>query len=166
VRKLFVITVVIFPVAAHANIVWPALYLETRLFSWWAIGLGLLIEFFFIKWLFGLSVQRTVIADVSANTVSSIAGIVLIPLAGIVWEVFPASVINWLFGWGTFNPVTWVATFVLGCLINAWLEGAVYRKWFAPSFRFKSKAFLWLLVANGFSVGAAYISFWVSPVKL
>ena len=165
-RKSFVAVVAMFPIAAYANVVWPALYLETRLFSWWAIGLGLLIEFFFIKWLFGFSAKRAVIADVSANTVSSIAGIVLIPLAGLAWELFPASVINWAFGWGTFNPATWVGSFFLGCLINALLEGAVYKKWFAPSFRFKSKIFLWLLVANAFSVGAAYISFWVSPVRL
>lgn len=164
-RKLFIVMLSLFPVVAYANVVWPALYLETRLFSWWAIGVGLLIEFFFIKWLFGLSAQRSVIADVSANTVSSIAGIVLIPLAGIVWEVFPASLINWLFDWGTFNPVTWVGTFVLGCLVNASLEGAVYKKWFAPEFRFKSKAFIWLLVANSFSVGVAYISFWTNPLK-
>jgi len=165
VRKLFIIMLFLFPVAAYANVVWPALYLETRLFSWWAIGVGLLIEFFFIKWLFGLSAQRSAIADVSANTISSIAGIVLIPLAGIVWEIFPAFVINWLFNWGTFNLVTWVATFVLACFVNALLEGAVYKKWFAPEFRFKSKAFIWLLIANSFSVGVAYISFWVNPLK-
>ena len=164
-RKLFVIMLAIFPVVAYANVVWPALYLETRLFSWWAIGVGLLIEFFFIKWLFGLSVQRSAIADISANAVSSIAGIILIPLAGIAWEIFPASLINWLFNWGTFNLVTWVGTFVLGCFINALLEGAVYKKWFAPEFRFKSKAFIWLLIANSFSVGVAYISFWVNPLR-
>ena len=80
----------------------------------------------------------------SANAVSAVAGIVLIPLAGFVWEVFPGSVINTIFSWGTFNPITWIGTFVLGCLINGWLEGVVYKKWFAPEFKFKSKAFLWL----------------------
>jgi len=164
VRKLFIAILVLFPVVAYANVVWPALYLETRLFSWWAIGVGLIIEFFLIKWLFNLSVKRAMIADVSANTLSSIAGIILIPLSGIAWEIFPASLINWLFSWGTFNPVTWVVTFVLGCLVNAFLEGAVYKKWFAPEFRFKSKAFIWLLIANSFSVSAAYISFWVNPL--
>ena len=163
-RKLFIAILVLFPVVAYANVVWPALYLETRLFSWWAIGVGLIIEFFLIKWLFNLSVKRAMIADVSANTLSSIAGIILIPLSGIAWEIFPASLINWLFSWGTFNPVTWVVTFVLGCLVNAFLEGAVYKKWFAPEFRFKSKAFIWLLIANSFSVSAAYISFWVNPL--
>jgi hypothetical protein len=156
----------LFPATAYANVIWPALYLETRLFSWWAIGIGLVIEFFFVKWLFNLSAKRALFADISANTISSIAGIVLIPLAGIAWELFPASVINWAFGWGTFNPVTWFGTFVLGCLVNALLEGAVYKKWFSHNFRFKSKIFVWLLVTNAFSVGAAYISFWLNPVRI
>jgi hypothetical protein len=163
-RSLFLVCLLL-PSVAYANVVWPALYLESRLFSWWAIGIGLLIEFFFVRWLFGLSARRAALADVSANAVSSIAGIVLVPLAGIAWELFPASLINWVFGWGTFNPVTWVGTFVLGCSVNALLEGAVYKRWFAPSFRFKSKAFLWLLAANSLSVGAAFISLWLKPVQ-
>lgn len=165
-RKLFVAVAAFLPALAHANVVWPALYLETRLFSWWAILIGLLVEFFFIRWLFGLSVSRAALADVSANSASAILGVALIPLSGLAWELFPASIINWTFGWGTFNPVTWGATFVLGCLVNAFLEGAVYKKWFAPEFRFKSTMFLWLLVANSFSVGAAFFSLWIQPVRL
>ena len=105
-------------------------------------------------------------ATVSANAVSAVAGIILIPLAGVAWELFPGSAINWAFSWGTFNPITWGATFVLGCLVNGLLEGAVYKKWFYPQFRFKSRAFLWLLVANSLSVGAAFISLWLKPVQL
>lgn len=151
--------------SASANMVWPALYLEARLFSWWAISLGLLVEFFFIRWLFDFSAKKASIATVSANAVSAVAGIILIPLAGIAWEVFPASIINKIFSWGTFNPITWIGTFVLGCLVNGLLEGAVYKKWFAPEFKFKSKAFLWLLAANAISVGAAFVSLWLKPMQ-
>ena len=165
-RKFIITAVAIFPVAAYANVVWPALYLETRLFSWWAIGIGLVIEFFFVQWLFGLSAKQAAIADLSANAISAAVGLLLIPLAGIAWELFPGSVINWAFDWGTFNPVTWAATFVLGCLVNALLEGAVYKKWFAKSFRFRSRQFGWLIVANAFSVGAAFASIWINPVRL
>jgi len=113
VRRLLVRALSLFPVLTYANVVWPALYLETRLFSWWAISIGLLIEFFFIGWLFSLSQKQAIIATVTANAVSAVAGIVLIPLAGIAWELFPGSIVNRAFGWGTFNPVTWVATFLL-----------------------------------------------------
>ena len=163
--KSLIILLLLIPTAAYANVVWPALYLETRLFSWWAISIGLLVEFFFIKWLFTLSSKKAALATLSANAFSSVAGIILIPLAGIAWELFPGSVINWVFNWGTFNPITWGATFVLGCLVNSVLEGMVYKKWFAPQFRFKSKVFLWLVVANSISVGAAFASLWLNPVK-
>lgn len=164
-RKLPVYILYFLPSVAYANVVWPALYLESRLFSWWAISIGLVVEFVFIKWLFTLSTKKASIATVSANAVSAIAGIVLIPLVGIVWELFPGSVINWVLSWGTFNPVTWGATFVLGCLVNVLLEGAVYKRWFMPEFKFRSKAFLWLLVANSLSVGVALISLWLHPIK-
>jgi len=165
VRRPLIFILLLLPTAAYANVVWPALYLEARLFSWWAICIGLLVEFFFIKYLFSLPTKNAAIATVSANAVSAVAGIILIPLAGIAWELFPGSVINWAFSWGTFNPITWGATFVLGCLVNGLLEGAVYKKWFCPQFRFKSKALLWLLVANSISVGAAFISLWLKPVQ-
>jgi len=110
--------------------------------------------------------KKAAIAAVSANAVSSIAGIILIPLAIIAWELFPGSVINWAFSWGTFNPVIWAATFFLGCSVNGILEGAVYKKWFVPGFSFKSKAFRWLLAANALSVGAAFVSLWLKPVQL
>ena len=166
VRKLLIFLFCLLPTAAYANVVWPALYLETRLFSWWAISIGLLVEFLFVKWIFTLPIKKASIATISANAVSAIAGIILIPLAGIAWELFPGSLINKVFSWGTFNPITWGATFFLGCLVNGLLEGAVYRKWFFPDFRFKSKAFLWLLAANSLSVGAAFISLWLKPVQL
>lgn len=164
-RRSLIFILLLLPTAAYANVVWPALYLETRLFSWWAISIGLLVEFFFIKWLFNLPSKKASIATVSANAVSAVAGVILIPLAGIAWEIFPGSVIYWAFSVGTFNPATWGATFVLGCLVNARIEGVVYKKWFYSQFRFKSKAFLWLLVANSLSVGAAFISLWLKPVS-
>ena len=165
-KRYAVLAIAVIPTTAAANVVWPALYLETRLFSWWAIGIGLVVEFFFVRWLFGMSAKQAAIADLSANAVSAVAGLVLIPLAGVVWELFPGSVINWAFDWGTFNPVTWGGTFLLACLINALLEGAVYKKWFAPEFRFKSRKFLWLVVANAISVGAAFGSLCVAPMRL
>lgn len=83
VRRPLIFILFLLPTTAYANVVWPALYLETRLFSWWAIGIGLLVEFFFIKWLFTLPVKKASMATVSANAVSAVAGIILIPLAGI-----------------------------------------------------------------------------------
>ena len=164
-KRTACLVVAAFPVTALADVVWPALYLETRLFSWWAIGLGLLVEFFFVRWLFGLSVKRALLADFSANAISSAVGLILIPVTGLAWEVFPASAINWAFGWGTFNPVTWAGTFLLACLVTTLVEGLVYRQWFVREFRFRSRQFVWLFAANALSVGVAFGSLWISPVR-
>lgn len=165
-RKLFFATLLALPAVTYANVVWPALYLETRLFSWWAISVGLVIEYLFVRRLFGLDPTRAAIADISANAASAVVGVVLIPIAGIVWELFPASVYNWALGWGTFNPITWMGTFLLACVVNAVLEGVVYKKAFKVNFKIKSKDFGWLVLANAFSVGVAFVSLWIVPLKL
>lgn len=165
-RKLSFAALLALPAVAYANVVWPALYLETRLFSWWAISVGLVIEYFFVRWLFGLPPIRAVIADIAANAASAVVGVVLIPVAGIAWEVFPASVYNWALEWGTFNPITWVGTLLLACVINVVLEGFVYRKAFKVDFKIRSKGFGWLVLANAFSVGVAFASLWIAPIKL
>lgn len=90
-RKVFGAGLLAIPSIAYADLVWPALYLETRLFSWWAISVGLIVEYFFVRKLFGLAPKRAAIADLSANTISAVAGILLIPVAGIVWEFFPGA---------------------------------------------------------------------------
>lgn len=164
-RKLLGVGLLAVPAIAYANMVWPALYLEIRLFSWWAIAVGLVIEFFFVRQLFALPAKRAAIATFSANAASAVAGILLIPLGGIVWELFPGSVYMWALDWGTFNPITWVGTFFIACVINAVLEGLVYRFAFKLDLRFKSKKFWWLVLANAFSVGAAFVSLWVSPIQ-
>lgn len=164
-RKLvFFITALLVSLPTYADVVWPALYLETRLFSWWTIGLGLVVEFFFIWKVFALSPIRALVADLSANAASTLLGAILIPLAGIAWEIFPGLAFYQLLNMGTFNPVTWGATFIFACLINAWLENLVLKNFF--KLPFTRKTFSWLSVANAFSVGIAFGSLWWKPVQL
>ncbi len=148
-----------------ADMVWPALYLETRIFSWWAILTGILVEYFFVLRIFALSPRQAVIADVSANAVSSFLGLLLIPLSGLLWELFPGSVYMWALNWGTFNPMTWIGAFLLASLINAWVEGLVYIKLFKVELSYSSRRFGWLVVANMISVGIAWASFLVAPAR-
>lgn len=147
-----------------ANMVWPAVYLQSRLFTWWAIGLGLLIEFFAIRAIYKLTWRRSAIATVSANVGSTALGIVLIPLAGLAWEFFPGIIYNGLLGWGTFNPVTWIATFIIACLINALIEGLVLKFFFRLTLGHKR---FWLLAAaNSISVGIAFASLFLFAPQL
>lgn len=118
---------------AHADVVWPALYLEARLFSWWAIIAGLAAEYVFVRLFFADGARQALAADLVMNLVSTLCGVVLIPLAGIAWEVFPGLVLYRLFNVGTFNPGTWTATFILAVLINAALESLVLKRVFKMS---------------------------------
>lgn len=144
-----------------ADVVWPALYVEQRMFSWWAIGLGILIEFLFVRRLTTLNWRMCVVADVAMNAVSALLGLVLIPIGGLAWEVFPGGLLNHALHMGTFGPLGWGATFVVAVLINAELEALILR------FAFRQKnlrqMFWWLCVANALSVGIAYASFAVAP---
>jgi hypothetical protein len=147
-----------------ADVVWPALYLETRLFSWYAIGIGLVAEYLFVRWLFDLSIKRAVVATSVANGISAFAGIIFIPLAGIIWEFFPGLIYTKILNWGTFNPITWAATFALACLINTFIEAMVYRKVF--NLQVRRREFWWIFLANTVSVAVAAITLFLVPLGL
>lgn len=153
-----------FPSMVLANVVWPALYLEIRLASWWAITVGLLVEYVFLRWRFKLSVGRSAFSDVVANAASAILGLILLPLAGLVWEVVPGLLVDAVVGWRTFNPASWVAACLFGSVINALVEGWVYRRWFIVDFRFGSRDFVFLVLANAVSVAVALLSLWLVPL--
>ncbi|WP_298661330.1 hypothetical protein [uncultured Thiothrix sp.] len=163
-KLLLAISALLLSSAARADVVWPALYLETRLFSWWAIGLVLVVEYLFIRYVFAITPRKALIADVSANAASAVLGVLLIPLAGVAWEVFPGLAFYHLLNVGTFNPVTWAATFAMACLINAALESFVLKRAFGLPFT--RRTFWWLVLANAFSVGIAFGSLWLHPVHM
>jgi len=87
----------------------------------------------------------------------------LVPLAGMAWEFLAMWSYQRWFGWGSFNPVTWLVTLVLACLINTTVECLIYR--FGFKFAVKRREVLWLLLANAFSVGLAFGSLWLAPIE-
>jgi hypothetical protein len=151
------------PLPAFADVVWPTLYLEERLFTWWAIGLGLLIEFFFVRWLFALPAPKAALATAAANGVSALAGVVLIPLVGFLWDIFPELLLYPLFDMGSFNPFTWASSFILACLVTTGIEANVYKYGF--KFVVRRQEFYWLLLANALSVAVAFASLFIVPIQ-
>ncbi|HYH67963.1 MAG TPA: hypothetical protein VD866_24915 [Urbifossiella sp.] len=146
-----------------ANVVWPALILEGRLLTWWAIAAGLAAEYVALRYRLGLTSRVALRADLLMNAVSTAAGVVLIPAAGVAWEYFPGLILYPILHVGTFNPVTWVATCLLAALVNAGVEGTVLRVAFGVKFRWA--VFLTLSVANMVSVGLAFASLSAMPVR-
>jgi uncharacterized protein (DUF697 family) len=144
---------------ARADVVWPALYLESRMVTWWVIALGLVVEYLFVRKIFGFSVKQALVADVVMNIASVLLGILLIPAAGIAWEFFPGIILYKVFNTGTFNPGTWAMTFLFAVAINAALESLVIRWVFKA--KAGKKGFWGLFAANAISVAVAFASLFV-----
>jgi hypothetical protein len=130
--------------------------------TWWAIAAGLLVEYLLIRHAFGLSWRQALFADLAANLASSVAGFVLIPIAGIVWEFGPGLAMYTLIDVGTFNPVTWMATLAMAGLINAAVEILALGRFGVT----RNKRTFWLLaLANMATVGVAFGSILIHPVE-
>jgi hypothetical protein len=149
---------------ARADVVWPALYLESRLLSLWAIPAGLLAEFAFLRWWLRLSARRAIVADVVMNAASALVGLFAIPIAGLGWELSFGQLVNATFNVGTFNPAAWLVTCAFAVLINTAIEAVVLRHVFkTPLTRSRIAG---LSLANGVSVGLAMASLQMAPLQL
>jgi hypothetical protein len=144
-----------------ADVVWPALSLQSGLLSIPVILAGLVIEYFFVWRLTNLGVGWSILADVAMNAGSTLLGIFLIPVAGIAWEVFPGLILYHWLHWGTFSPITWGATFFMAVLINAALETLVLAKGFKQ--KIGKRGFAWLCLANGITVAIAMVTLAIRP---
>lgn len=140
-----------------ADIVWPALVLEKRMLGVLPITVGLIVEWLAL-WLcgFGLTWKKAAVVDVVMNTVSSLIGVFLIPVLGMVWELGPVQLINRFAEVGTFSQFNWIATFVIALLATTAVEATVVRWgfWIALGMRRLGV----LLGANFLSVGFAFAS--------
>lgn len=94
----------VFPSVAYANIVWPALYTETKVSSVPIIFLSLVIEIFFFRLLFKINIKKAIYYAFFANAASGIIGFVLRPLSGLVWK-HKINTKNYFFTW-IINTVT------------------------------------------------------------
>jgi hypothetical protein len=140
-----------------ADVIWPALFVESRLLSIWVIALGLVVEYFFVWRITNLGPIKSIMADVVMNAASTIPGIILIPAIGLVVALVPGEFV------GTFSPITWAATFLACAFLNTAIEWLVLWKLFKQDL---GKKQFWLLaLANGLSVGIAFASFLIYPIK-
>jgi hypothetical protein len=79
-------------------------------------------------------------------------------LVGFIVAIFPGG------AFGTFSPFTWVATFLAAVLVNALIEFLILWKGFKQNIG--KKQFWWLCLANAFSVGVAFGSILLFPIKM
>jgi hypothetical protein len=144
-----------------ADVVWPALLLLPHLNAWYTIGSGLFVEILVLGTVLKMSPRRAILAGVTMNLASTIVGTAAIPLMGVVWEIFPGLPLYYLFNLGTFNPITWCATFAIASSVNALLELFVLRRFFGIPWT--KRTFVVLAFANALSVGIAFYSLYKAP---
>ena len=75
------------PICASANMVWPSLYIAAGMRSWYVILIGLVAEIIFVKCFLKQSYLKSVLIAFVMNLVSTVLGVVAIPLSGVIGEI-------------------------------------------------------------------------------
>ena len=149
---LSLLTLTLFPTVANANVIWPSVVIAQGLRSYDVILAGLIIEVIFVKIFEKQTWLRCGLIAVIMNLISTLIGIILIPLVGFIGtlllgllsEVIPAL-------GNTFDTPVWIFSYFLTILANAVIEGFAVQ--YTAKIPFK-KTFWWLLCANTLSVAA------------
>ena len=135
------------PIHASANMIWPSLYIMEGMVTWYVILIGLITEIVFVKCFLKHTFLKSVLIAFVMNVASTVLGIVVIPLSGIIVEVLMIP-----FGTGTFHPSHVIMSFIFAVLSNVLIEGLTVKWIFKYKFK---KMFWWLFIANAISVAAA-----------
>jgi hypothetical protein len=151
-------------IALLADFVWPALILAVRMRSVAPILAGLVFEFLVLRYIFPMVWKKAVLIDLVMNAASGLLGVVLIPLAGFIWEFFPGMFLYKLFHMGTFNPMTWAATCLMAVFISTGIEVLVVWRFF--DFEVTKRRFWSLALANLGSTAIAWVSLLIHTPRL
>lgn len=141
---VFLLSLILMPVCVSANVVWPSLYILEGMLSWYVILLGFAVEIVFVKFFLKETYLKSVLIAFIMNLISTVLGLILIPLSGLVGEVLLIP-----FGTGTFHFTHWLLSYILAILINVVIEGLTVKFIFKNKFK---KMFWWLCMANAVSI--------------
>ena len=98
------------------------------------IGFALILKFFFVRRLTTLSLGQCILGDFVMNLVSVLVGIIIIPVAVLLWQLYIGTILDNYLNIGTFNLgvaiapfVTRIAIFLVAIVVFAWLETITLR---------------------------------------
>ena len=146
---------------ANADLIWPSLYIAKGMLSIKVILLGLIIELFFVKCFTKVKWNKALIITLLMNLITTILGMIFIPLSGLGSEFVFDFVFHAYdkFGIGTFHWSHWLTAYLLVILINTFIEGLFIKL----TLKFKIlKTFWWLVIANSISVFLCFLFYIMS----
>ena len=143
--------VIFITLPANADIVWPSLYIAKGMLSIKVILPGLIVEFFFVKYFTKTDWKKALTVTVLMNLITTILGIIFIPLSGLGSEFVFDFVFHAYdkFGIGSFHWSHWLTSYLLIIFINTFIEGLFIKLMLKLKLK---KIFWWLLIANSISV--------------
>ena len=145
----------------QADVVWPSLYIAKGMLSIKVILLGLIIELFFVKYFTKVSWKKASIVTFLMNLITTILGMIFIPLSGLGSEFVFEFVFHAYdkFGIGTFHWSHCLTAYLLVIVMNTFIEGLFIKL----SLKIKIlKTFWWLLTANSISVFICFLFYVMS----
>ena len=133
---------------AYANVVWPGLYLASRM-VYLSIPVGLLIEGIILKliikkrWVYILYITLVI------NLISAFIGAAGALIGNLAWEFTGGQILYKLFDIGTFNPLSWSTAIIFGALASTVVESYSLKKIFKIKLNSNDqKTFLFIQVSG------------------
>jgi hypothetical protein len=139
-----------------ADVVWPAMFLSTRMAAWWCVLVSLIIEGLAL-WRFArVGVVKSITASLVMNAVSAFIGTLLLPLIGVRLESLADTTYNAWLDLGTFNPITYCTTWLGATLLTTAIECFVL--WLVFLMPWKRRWVAVVLGVNAVTVAMAGVS--------
>lgn len=161
-KLILAISLITFSVLpANADLIWPSLYIAKGMLSIKVILLGLIFELLFVKHFTKVSWKKALIVTFLMNLITTILGMIFIPLSGLGSEFVFDFVFHAYdkFGIGTFHWSHWLAAYLLVIVINTVIEGLFIK----VTLKIKLlKTFWWLMIANAISVFICFLFYVMS----
>ncbi len=141
---------------ANADLVWPSLYIAKGMLSIKVIFLGLIIELLFVKYFTKVDWKKASTVTILMNLITTILGIIFIPLSGLGSEFVFDFVFHAYdkFGIGSFHWSHWLTSYLLVIFINTFTESLFIKLMLKLELK---KTFWWLLIANSISVFICFL---------
>ncbi|MBC7792890.1 MAG: hypothetical protein H7Z43_04220 [Clostridia bacterium] len=150
-----ILSVLLLPAIANAcELSWPSLMVEDTLFQWWWFVIPSLLVFK----LLGVQLathggwRKSALTALQASAISTLVGLLMLPVAGLAWEYVVGQYINSYARHG-YPIVTWCFTFVAAVVISALVDAEVVRRR-GVTYR---HALGWLALADTLTVAVSFV---------